>query len=563
VQRGCRKSPVSRHRRRSAGRTCPCDFRRSSAAYTSRCSRFVPLCVSGGRFVSSGHVAHIASIALTSGTVAVPVATFTADKGALDKIAGGFAVSDTAANISTALAALNGDAGVKTITVSDNLAVAVTDAQITSAATALGKLKNANATPYTLAVKDGLAAIVGDLAPLDANTHVFSLLGTSGAGTLSAGTIAASSFGLSGATTALTLAEILAYGGTFSEGAGSTVSIASGDTLTLTGATSLAGNVSGAGALALAGGATTIASGAALSVANVSVSGSGTSVTVGAALTYAGAFAAGAGTTLNLTGALTLTGADTFTGATTVGASAINANGTTTLSNLTIGGTTTFNDNKLVNESGGSATLGDAAAHVAKLAIASTGVWNLLDDSGIGRGSATGSTIVNAGLLKKTGGSGVSVITPAVTNTGANTGGAVVNGGLYVSSGTLDIKGAVTGGTAAAPATDTLANGATLEFDSSVGTSSALHAQNVVFSGAGTLSLGSPATFWGEISGFGAHDTIALLGPWTFSSFAEVGGIGQLTLANGGTTHRFDFVGTFTASSFAIASGATTTITHT
>src|SRR5271157_677803 len=36
MPRGCRKSSVSRHRRRSAGRTRPDDFWRSSAAYTAR-----------------------------------------------------------------------------------------------------------------------------------------------------------------------------------------------------------------------------------------------------------------------------------------------------------------------------------------------------------------------------------------------------------------------------------------------------------------------------------------------------------------------------------------------
>ena len=53
-RRGWRKSSDFRHRHRSACRTHPCDFWRSSAAYTSRRSQFVPLCVSEGRFVSSG-----------------------------------------------------------------------------------------------------------------------------------------------------------------------------------------------------------------------------------------------------------------------------------------------------------------------------------------------------------------------------------------------------------------------------------------------------------------------------------------------------------------------------
>ncbi|RBP11158.1 hypothetical protein DFR50_11744, partial [Roseiarcus fermentans] len=512
-------------------------------------------------------VAHIGAITAT-GAVVVPVATFTADKAALDKIVGGFAVKDTAANISPSLAALGGDANAKTITVSDNLAVTVTDAQITNAAAALAKLVNANATPYTLAVKDTLTAIVGDLTALDANTHVVSLTGTSGAATLSAGAIAAQSLSLSGATTALTLAEILAYGGSFSEAAGSTVSIAAGDTLTLTGKTTISGGVSGAGTLALAGGATTIGAGGGLSVANLAVS--GTTVTLGESLTYAGAFAAGAGTTLALNGgALTLTGADSFTGAATSGANALNEKGVAAVSGLTIGATTTFNDSGVVNESVASATVGDAVAtHVAKLAILAGGVWDLLDGNGIARGAATGSTIANAGLLEKTGGANVSVIAPALTNSGVNTGGASVNGGVYVNSGTLDIQGAVTGGTVAAPATDTISGGATLEFDSSVGVSTALHAQNVVFAGSGALDLTSPQGFWGEISGFAANDSVALLGSWTLSSFAEVGGVGELTLAQGGTKHRFDFAGSFTAGSFAVASSTTgavttTTITHT
>src|SRR5271157_1054938 len=56
MPRGWRKSSDFRHRHRSACRTHPCDFWRSSAAFTSRRSQFVPLCVSEGRFVSSGRL---------------------------------------------------------------------------------------------------------------------------------------------------------------------------------------------------------------------------------------------------------------------------------------------------------------------------------------------------------------------------------------------------------------------------------------------------------------------------------------------------------------------------
>jgi len=60
-------------------------------------------------------------------------------------------------------------------------------------------------------------------------------------------------------------------------------------------------------------------------------------------LTYAETFSAGSGATLNLSGGnLSLTGVDDFAGATTSGSHILYAEGTTTVSGLTIGGTTTF-----------------------------------------------------------------------------------------------------------------------------------------------------------------------------------------------------------------------------
>jgi hypothetical protein len=97
-----------------------------------------------------------------------------------------------------------------------------------------------------------------------------------------------------GGRTTVTLDENLTYSGAFTEGAGSTLSISRGDALTLKGRASLGGTVSGAGTLALAGGTTTIVSGASVSVpieftnggtlkllgaASVSVSGSNGAIT--------------------------------------------------------------------------------------------------------------------------------------------------------------------------------------------------------------------------------------------------------------------------------------------
>ena len=138
--------------------------------------------VEGGLATIESDLSHIASVTLTSGTVSVSVSKFDADRGALDKIVGGFAISDTAVAIGgTALDALNGDANIKSITISNNAAVAVSVAQLTSDATALGKLANANASPYQLAVSDTAGHIVVGLATIESDLgHIASVTSTSG-----------------------------------------------------------------------------------------------------------------------------------------------------------------------------------------------------------------------------------------------------------------------------------------------------------------------------------------------------------------------------------------------
>ena len=161
-------------------------------------------------------------VAVSGGTdiISLPIPATVADyldaPSLYDAITGGFAISDTAANISASLNSLN-DTRLNSITISDNGAVVATVAQLTSDATELGKLKNANATPYQLAITDSLPDIVNDLSGLNGNSHISSLTGTSGAATLSSGaTVAAPAFTLTGSSTALTLAEILTYSGRFS-----------------------------------------------------------------------------------------------------------------------------------------------------------------------------------------------------------------------------------------------------------------------------------------------------------------------------------------------------------
>ena len=72
-----------------------------------------------------------------------------------------------------------------------------------------------------------------------------------------------------------------------------------------------------------------------------------------------------------------------------------------------------------VNESGGSATIGDdASGDEAILFNTSAATYDILDNSGIGLGASTASYIKNAGLFEKTGGTATSAIAPPVTNTG-------------------------------------------------------------------------------------------------------------------------------------------------
>jgi hypothetical protein len=229
----------------------------------------------------------------------------------------------------------------------------------------------------------------------------------------------------------------------------------------------------------------------------------------------------------------------------------VQANANWTLGGSSTFGATTVSSGTLIvagDLTGGATTLGDAAGDLAQLAIASTGAWNILGDSGIGLGGpAPSSSMLNSGLIEKTGGSGTSAIAPQLVNKGA----------VLVSSGTLDLQGAVGGNGA-----DTISGASTLEFDSTVG-----GGQTAGFTGSGgTLDLIDPSGFAAKISGFAAPDKVELSGDWVFSHFSETGNgnMGTLTLTSGSNQLSLNFLGDYTKNDFTIASGATTTtITHT
>jgi fibronectin-binding autotransporter adhesin len=375
-----------------------------------------------------------------------------------------------------------------------------------------------------------------------------------GASTLSSGATV-DSFYLqeSGAGTILNIAEDLTFSSAFSQGAGSTMNIASGDALALSGTTTLSGKVGGAGALELVDGdVATISSGATLSAAIWYMKGAGTATTLDGPLTYAGSFLEAADATLTLSSAnLTLTGATQLDGATINGAGVFTTSGTgTTVADATIGGTVTWSNTKTVTENGGGVTIGDGGGAAAVIRDTATGIWNITDDSGIGIGSSTSSYFANAGLLEKTGGSATSVIASTVNNTGI----------IEVDAATLDFQGAVTAGGA-----DKISANATLEFDSTVSTG-----QTVSFLGnSAELILGAPQGFAGRISGFDTGftgDSLLISGPWTYAGFTENNGHTQGTLAfsNGSSQIGLTLLGNYASASFhaVVQSGGATLITY-
>ena len=108
---------------------------------------------------------------------------------------------------------------------------------------------------------------------------------------------------------------------------------------------------------------------------------------------------------------------------------------TTTVSGLTIGGTVEWENSSTVNESGGSATIGDAGGDDPILFNTPKATYDILDNSGMGLGASTASYIDDAGLFEKTGGAGTSVIAPSFSETAAGT--------VTVASGMLSFSGPV------------------------------------------------------------------------------------------------------------------------
>jgi hypothetical protein len=376
------------------------------------------------------------------GPIVVTVATFLADRSTLDKIVGGFGVSDSADNLVAELSALNADSNVAAVT-----------------------------------------ADIGDP-------------------TLSGGVgVNPPYFSESGWGTSLTISEALAYAGAFSQGVGPTTEITARDTLSLTGTASLSGTTTGAGTLALAGGSATIASRATISISQWSISGAGTDVTLDENVGYAGSFSEGADDTFVPSGGhLLLSGAATFSGGTVEGSQFLCTEGTTAVSRLTIGGTVKWENTDTLNESGGSATIGDDSGDEANLFNTTNATYDILDNSGVGLGASAASCISDAGLFEKTGGAGRSVIAPSFFETASGTV-TVASGTLSFSGPSNSFAGAITGA-----GTLQLAGGS----DSING--NAISVADLSISGSGTIVTVDNKLNYAAAFSAGAGDTIALTG---------------------------------------------------
>jgi hypothetical protein len=259
--------------------------------------------------------------------------------------------------------------------------------------------------------------------------------------------------------------------------------------LASTGVLGVFGTVTGPGTLTLGGGATTIESGARVTVNTWSLIGG--TADVDETLVYAGTFNEGTGATMTLGSGdkLTVSGADTLAGLVDGAGTLVAADAT--LKTLTVGGSDTLSLTGSAIQAG-KVTIGDATASAATLSIAKGATYTIATPWDIDQGVAAGSSLDVLGDLVRSGASGTTIVQLATTDSGM----------IEAGAGTLDFTSALTGNGRLSVAT-----GAILEVDSTAASSLALS-----FTGTNAvLALKDPSAFGASIAGFAPGDDIDLL----------------------------------------------------
>ncbi len=240
----------------------------------------------------------------------------------------------------------------------------------------------------------------------------------------------------------------------------------------------------------------------------------------------------------------------TLTGGSVTGTTVITEAGTAVIGNYTIGGSATFTDTAVTNQTG-AITVGDSTGANAHIKIGAAGHYNIAGDYGINSGSAS-ATLVNAGLLAKTNGSATSAVGIDVVSTGTLSAAA---GGTLELDGNANMAGATAGACTLAPAgtgkttltvgtvkaaTFGLIDGASLTLATNTTISGVL--EDAASFNTTTLNLGANTlTVAGTGSSVtGANGTAVITGSGVFANTGSllVGGTvvgGTATLSNTGT----------------------------
>ena len=131
-------------------------------------------------------IGHINSITGLNGTITASVATFEVDQAALNEVVGGFAISDTAANVQAGLAALQGDASQITSITATGVRVAVGNGLFVADKAALNEIVGG------FDILGQASVLQGNLAGLVADTsHIGSITALNGAITTNVATFEA------------------------------------------------------------------------------------------------------------------------------------------------------------------------------------------------------------------------------------------------------------------------------------------------------------------------------------------------------------------------------------